>query len=197
MVELIRSLGSDFVIQEIVNCHESIAVLFPKAVNTFRVTTYRWKGKLYHMPLAMRLGRGNLVVDNVTSGGMFIGVNNDGSLCEEALTISGDRIHTHPDTKVVFKNHVLYGIHTVIDAAIRLHCMVPQLGVIGWDFTVGDDGKPVLIEANVYKASYRLGMMAHGVSPFLERTPEVLQWVGKMSKLPASKRQNYLFGAMD
>lgn len=135
------------------------------------------------------------MVDNVTSGGMFIGVKNDGSLCEESLNIASDmKFSAHPDTGVSFKDHKIYGVQAVIEAALRLHELIPQLGVIGWDFTVGNDGPPILIEANVHKASYRLGMIAHGVSPFLERTPEILSWVGKLSRMTYIKRGNYLFG---
>ena len=37
------SLGSEFVIQEIIKCHNDIASIYPKSVNTFRVITYRWR----------------------------------------------------------------------------------------------------------------------------------------------------------
>lgn len=191
---LMKSLGTDFVVQKILQCHPTISAIYPNAVNTFRVTTYRWKGKFYFMPIAMRLGRGGICVDNVTSGGLFIGVNNDGSLKREAMDIAGNRYVTHPDTGIVFSTHRIYGIQKVIDTAIRLHTQVPQLGVIGWDFSVNVDGEPVLIEANIRNASYRLSQMAHGCSPFLERTSEVLAWVGKMSRLSMSRRNKYCFG---
>lgn len=192
--DLLSQLGPDFVIQKLLKCHQSISSIYPNAVNTFRVTTYRWKDKFYCMPIAIRLGRGGQCVDNATSGGMFIGIQNDGTLNKEAMDIAGNRYSAHPDTGVVFESHRIEGVEDVIATAIRLHAQVPQLGVIGWDFTVDQEGVPVVIEANVRNASYRLSQMAHGVSPFLERTPEVLKWIKKMKHIPYSKRSEYAFG---
>lgn len=83
----LMSLGEDFVIQELLHCHPSISTLYSKAVNTFRVITYRWKDGFFHMPVFMRLGRGGAVVDNGAQGGLFVGITDDGHLTEKASTL--------------------------------------------------------------------------------------------------------------
>ena len=187
-------LGDEFVVQELVSCEQSINSLYPLSVNTFRITTYRWKDEFYTMPVAMRLGQNGSIVDNASSGGMFIGVNNDGTLLDYALTVDNCKFTEHPDTHFVFKRHRIKNFDKVIEAAKKMHSLLPQLGVIGWDFTVNEEGTPLLIEANIGNASYRLGQMSHGLPAFGERTAEVLQWIRKMKKMPYSKFNDHLFG---
>ena len=55
---VLKSLGSEFVIQETVRCDPSIRAVYPNAVNTFRITTYRWKDDFFYIPAAMRIGHG-------------------------------------------------------------------------------------------------------------------------------------------
>lgn len=75
--------------------------------------------------------------------------------------------------------------------------MVPQVGSINWDFTIGADGSPIVIEANMEGGSIWLSEMAHGCSPFGERTSEVLRWINLMKCTPASQRYKYQFGKME
>ena len=77
-----------------------------------------------------------------------------------------------------------------------MHEMVPQIGVVNWDFTVDEKGEPVLIEANISGGSVWLPQMAHGVGAFGEQTKEVLQWLRFMKKLKPSERKAYVGGKM-
>ena len=58
LVDIFRSMGRDFVVQRRVRCHESLRRIYPEAVNTFRIMTYFWKGKVLHAPVIMRIGQG-------------------------------------------------------------------------------------------------------------------------------------------
>jgi len=57
LARIIDKMGPNFVIQERVRCHATIAKLYANSVNTFRIFTYRWKGKIEHIPLIMRIGQ--------------------------------------------------------------------------------------------------------------------------------------------
>lgn len=190
----LRSLGPEFVIQEVVKCHESIARIYPKAVNTFRVITYRWKDEFRQLPVFMRVGQGGAVVDNGAAGGMFLGVHVDGSLTDKAVMPYNTCILSHPDTGFVFKGHVIDHFSEVCDAAMRMHQMIPQLGLIYWDFTINTEGIPVLIECNVFNGTIYAIQMTHGVPAFGEHTAEILQWIRKMKHTPVSKWGDYAFG---
>ena len=196
VMEILIGLGNDFIIQEPIKCHQSIATLYPTAVNTFRVITYRWKEELVHMPVFMRLGRGGAVVDNGASGGMFIGVRNDGTLTDYAVTHNEVRIPVHPDTGVKFKGYKIDNFDAVLKSALKMHQMIPQVGLVYWDFTINESGSPVLIECNILNGTVYAIQMTHGVGPFGDKTPEVLSWIRKMSSLPKSKRQAFAFGKL-
>lgn len=192
--DVLSELGKEFVIQELIKCHPSISDIYSKSVNTFRVITYRWKDSFWHMPVFMRIGQGGAVVDNGAAGGMFIGVKNDGTFTDKACMPYFTNIESHPDTGFVFKGHKIMHFSKVLASAIKMHQMIPEVGMVYWDFTINEKGEPILIECNIRNGTVYAIQMTHGVSPFLERTPEVLQWIRKMKNTPYEKRINYAFG---
>ena len=85
---------------------------------------------------------------------MFIGVSDQGLLAPSALTEFNERFTKHPDTGVVFGGYRIFGAEKVIGAAKRMHATMPQVGIVSWDFTVDEDGEPLVIEANIRGAPY-------------------------------------------
>ena len=190
----LKNLGREFVIQETVSCDSSIKAIYPDAVNTFRVITYRWKDEFYLIPAVMRIGHGGAVVDNASSGGMFISISNDGYLQGKAVTKDNKKYAEHPDTHIVFDGHKINNFDKVINAAMKMHTMIPQIGVVGWDFTIDKNGQPLLIEANIGTVMFYFCQMTLGIPAFGDRTAEVLQWICKMKQTPYDKRGQYKFG---
>jgi hypothetical protein len=190
----LKSLGKEFVIQETISCDSSIKAVYPDAVNTFRVVTYRWKDSFYFIPAVMRIGHGGAVVDNASSGGMFVSISDGGCLQGSAVTKGNKKFSEHPDTHLVFDGHQINNFAKVREAAMKMHTTLPQIGVVGWDFTINENGQPILIEANIGMVSYRLCQMTLGIPAFGDRTAEILQWIRKMKQVPYSKRGDYAFG---
>ena len=186
--DTVRSLGSDYVIQERIICSDSIRKLHAESVNTFRVMTYIWGGKIEVAPLVMRIGQGDSVLDNAHAGGMFIAINNDGSLHDTAFTEFRQMFKEHPDSHIVFEGYKINNLDKVIDSAIKIHSAIPQIGVVNWDFTIDQNEDPVLIEANMIFGGIWLFQMAWGCGPFGEKTPEILQWMKKQKNTVRSKR---------
>lgn len=168
-----------YIVQERIVQHDQLSKLYPESVNTFRVITYIWNGKVFHMPLALRLGQGGSYLDNAHAGGMFIGVNNIGELNDVAFTEFGDRYLEHPDTHISFKGYVLDFVPELIKKAKSLHLNAPQLGIISWDLTVDQNGKFVLIEANTRGQSIWFPQMANGTGAFGKNTAEILRFIAK------------------
>ncbi len=193
---VIEQLGDNFVVQERLHCHPAITAIYPNSVNTFRVITYRWKDEIRYMPIIMRIGSGGSYLDNVSAGGMFIAVDPDGTLHKTAFTEFKTEFTIHPDTHLKFEGYQIPGLNKVLDAAIRMHTFVSQLGCINWDFTLDDAGDPVLIEANIMGGSIDMLQMAHGTGPFGEDTPEVLRWLKQMKHMGVDEQKKYLFGKM-
>lgn len=186
---ILDNIGNNFVVQEIIKCHKTITQIYPNSVNTFRVITYRWKGNIEVMPVILRIGRGESIVDNAHAGGIFIGVDDNGTLHKTAFTEFCDKFTEHPDTKLVFENHKIEGVQKVIEAAKLMHSALPQIGSFNWDFTIDEHGEPVLIEANVDGGSIWLIEMAHGKGAFGENTKDILKWTRKMKMLNLSDRK--------
>lgn len=179
VLEVIKHMGSDFCFQEIVSNCDSVKSIHPQSLNTFRITTYLWKNKVYHFPVIMRIGKGSSVLDNAHQGGMFIGVSDDGYLCECAFTEFQERYYTHPDTGVIFKGYRVPETSFAIDAVEKIHQRIPQMGMISWDVVVNERNEAIIIEMNVKGQSIWLPQMAHGVGAFGENTSEILKWISK------------------
>lgn len=190
-------LMDNFVLQERIVCHESIRRIYSEAVNTFRIITYRWENEILYMPIIMRIGQGGANLDNAHAGGMFIALDDDGTMHDKAFTEFKDEYTVHPDTNVVFAEQKIELLPKVINAALKMHSCIPQLGSINWDFTIDREGRPVLIEANCTGGSIWLIEMAHGKGVFGDRTPEILRWIRFMKTISPSERKKYAFGKMN
>lgn len=192
--DIIEYLGDNFVIQEVIKCHSSLSKIYPQSVNTFRIISYRWKDNIFTTPTILRIGRNGKYLDNAYAGGMFIAIDDDGVLHEKAFTEFNEQFCFHPDTYLKFKNYKIDLFPTVLEAAKKMHFSLPQIGVINWDFTIDEDGKPVLIEANITGGSIWLPQMAHGIGAFGDKTEEILAWLKIVEKVKVEDRYKYKFG---
>lgn len=189
--DIIDQYGDNFIIQERLVCHDSVAKLYPHSVNTFRIITYRWKNKIYYCPIILRIGQGGKNVDNAHAGGMFIAVNDDGTLHKTAFTEFNKQYIEHPDTHIKFEGYKIPNVNKIIESALRMHGNFPQPGIYNWDFTLNKQGEAILIEANTRGGSIWLAQMAHGKGIFGDNTAEILQWLNFINKIPISKRNLY------
>lgn len=193
---LLDELRTDFSFQEPKTCHRSISAFHPESVNTLRIMTYRWRDELRVLPMLMRIGCGKSAVDNAHAGGVFIGVSDRGLLAPSALTEFNERFTKHPDTGVVFDGYRIFGAEKVIGAAEQMHATMPQVGIVSRDFTVDEDGEPLVIEANI-RGSIWIPQMANGVPGFGDAAADILRWLRFMNAKKPHERLNYKFGYQD
>lgn len=190
----VLDIEEDYAVQERLRCHESISKLYNNSVNTFRIITYRWKDRFGCFPSLMRIGKGGSTLDNAHAGGIFIGITADGKLKKDAFTEFHDVYSVHPDSGVVFEKHSIPLFPKVLEAAFQMHETLPELGCVNWDFTLDENGTPILIEANISDGSIWLSQMSNGVGAFGQDTPEILEWIHKMEGVKLSDRYKYRFG---
>lgn len=195
-LSIIDDLGDDFVVQEKIICHKQVSDLHPGSCNTFRIISYRWKDEFNTTPTVMRIGMHGNHVDNAHAGGIFVAMDDNGTLHERAFDEFNQQFTKHLDSGIVFNGYKIDGFPLCRGAAIKLHKAIPQIGVINWDFTLDEANNPVLIEANMDGGGIWLVEMAHGIGPFGDNTEEILRWIALMEKTPASKRKQYAFGMM-
>ncbi len=174
ILELFRSYGKNFIIQECMRNHESIRALYDKSYNTFRIMTYILNDKLYHAPLILRIGRFGKVTDDE----IYIGVSEDGVLADTAISYEGERYLAHPDTNIRFAGIHIPGVRQLVECAYACHRKTPHTKFISWDFSLNEEGAPILIEANMLGHSVWFPQIVYGVGIFGENTRQALELIG-------------------
>lgn len=171
--QIFKDYNKDFIVQEVLHNSEDLARLNPTSCNTFRVITYILDNKIYHMPLVLRMGRNGKYLDNAHQGGIFIGVSEDGHLGKQAVTEFNEKYFVHPDSQITFENYHIENVDKIIEAAHQLQALIPHVGCVHWDLTIGDQGEVILMEGNMRGGSIWLVEMT-GKAPFGENTARVL-----------------------
>lgn len=166
---------TDYNIQEYIKQSKVLSKINPDSINTFRVITYIANNRINIAPIAMRFGRKGSCVDNIHAGGLSIGVNEDGRLKKYAFLEFGERFERHPDTNVVFEDYYIPSIDKVMETSVMLHKKLPCLGMISWDFTLGENDEVVLLEVNLKGQSVWFLQEVHGKGLFGENTEYMLQ----------------------
>lgn len=149
--------GRYFVQERIENQHQLMSSLYPKAINTLRVTTVRdvKTGNIQVMGCMLLMGARNSIVSNWHYGGVIINVNDDGTLDKYGYSLYEKRITLHPETGVVFESFTVPYFEEAINEAKRCHSMFYGIHSVGWDFAILSDGV-MFIEGND-----NWGMAAH------------------------------------
>lgn len=142
-----------FIVQQAVrNCNQ-INAIQPKSVNTLRIVTVVSKktGKVELLsPGGLRVG-GGADVDNWAAGGLFVGIDEDGTLQKHGF-LKPDytpplRRDRQPQTGFAFERTAVPFYREAVELVKRAHSFMPEIVTIGWDVALTPDG-PVLIEGN-------------------------------------------------
>lgn len=179
VANLLEEYQQDFVFQEVVIQHPDLAKFNPTSVNTIRVVTYRNPRKerkvLYTL---IRFGGKGSINDNASSGGGLCAINKETGELKDRIK------HIYRVTKKdiiddSIPNKIPY-FDKIITAALRLHGQFPHFDICGWDFTVTEDGHPVLIEYNIRPGHG----LQEGVGPLFtqEDMDEIMQGVSKRTE---------------
>ena len=145
--ELFQKYRYNFTFQKLVEQHPTFAAYNPTSVNTVRVVTYRdFQKKRKVLYACLRFGGEGSVMDNVCSGGGYTGVDIDtGQLIDrKRYTYYQMDVPMIPDG---MPNEIPCW-EKIKNMALELHGRLPQLNIVGWDFTLTPTEIPVLIEYN-------------------------------------------------
>lgn len=176
-LEKVKKIPTDIAVQKLVVQHQKIANLNPDSVNTIRILTILQKdGTVKVYSSLLRIGGGKEKVDNFCAGGMAVGIDNDGLLREYGYYLNGNRITTHPLTKIVFKGYCVPSIEKAKELVKQAHVYVPHFRMVSWDVAIEDDGTPILIEANLADGQLDFHQLCNGPL-FKEDTKKILDEV--------------------
>ena len=173
---LLLSLGRNWrAEQRIVACKE-ITALHPASLNTFRVASYVLDGKAYADHAVLRIGVGDSHLDNSHSGGIFIGIDQEGRLREEAFTEKGVRWEGHPNSGLVFNGYLLPLFSRVLVAACNIQSFLAKCPFLDLDITLDENYIPVLTEINPLDGSAAWMLQMGNGEPMFnkERIPSIL-----------------------
>lgn len=146
--EIKRSFKDDFIIQEVLTQHDCLNEIYPHSVNTIRIMTFNWHGKIHVLSSLLRMGVDGNRVDNMVSGGVNCAIGEDGSLCNKLYNAVGALFEGHPNSGSV-EGKKIENFQAVVNCACQAHKYLPYMGLISWDFALSKNGEPVLVEFNI------------------------------------------------
>ena len=135
---------SNCIVEELIEQHEIISVIYPQAINTIRLFTFR--GKV--LGAVLRMGRGGSQIDNASSGGIYAEIDvESGRIITPAYSYRREMYLQHPDTGVFLQGTELplweQCKQLVEDGWLR----ISGLPLVGWDIAVTPNG-PTIVEVN-------------------------------------------------
>ena len=142
----------DFILQERIVPSAEAKRLYADCVNTVRIITVRQVGEeprvfaKFHRMGSVKTGN----VDNWSSGGVAVGINDDGSLKDIGFykyDTPGGRTDRHPDSGTVFATYRIPDYDKAVALALKAHKCFHNLFSCGWDVAITENG-PVLVEGN-------------------------------------------------
>lgn len=173
--QLMEFLNSSdrIVCQEILRQHEVLNRVNPTSVNTLRIVSFMFNGKVNILSSVLRMGRNGSRVDNASSGGIVCGIKPNGQLKNVAYDTAANVYHKHPQgaefESIVIPNYV--DCINLVTTLAKRFSSVSRL--ISWDLAIGEDGKPLLIESNLTFGELDFHQLCNGPI-FGDLTQEVL-----------------------
>ena len=176
---LIDDFGEDYIVQEVLKQPEYTAKYNPQSLNSFRISTLNINGRCSLCSAVFRCGQNGATVDNTGSGGIMVGVGEDGRFREYGYDMKYNR-HYKSSNGIEFKDGYIPNMHKIIETVIQWHQRyLPNLGHCGWDIALNEDGNPVFIEVNLVYPGIQYEQICVGKPHFGERTDELIQFVMK------------------
>lgn len=140
--------NGQFLIEEAIVQHPDMNRLCPSSVNTVRIVTLLLDDGAHFVYALVRMSNGSAVVDNISSGGMYTSVHEDGTLYPLAFCDkTGLTYEEHPMTHTRFADFRIPFFDEAVDMCKRAAEIEPHMRYVGWDVAITPDG-PVFVEGN-------------------------------------------------
>jgi len=182
LADIERIYVQDFVMQEAVRQHDSLARFHPRSLNTLRLITLRLGDSIRPIAATLRMGNGSHV-DNGHAGGLLCGVQlMTAALTPFACDVLFHRFDQHPKTSEVFAGQQIVSFAAIKDLATSVHGRLPYFDVLSCDIAVLDSGAPCLIEVNTFGQGVEPHQFLKGAPLFDAATDEVLELVATRAR---------------
>ncbi len=138
------------VIQEVLRQSPFMAAFNPTSVNTVRISTLLYKGKVTPVAALVRVGNMGSEVDNWCSGGSLVGIDiKTGRLNRWAM--SNERTHItvlSSGLDLAAREYVVPSFDRIKEQVSKAHYRMPYVKYISWDIALDQDDVPIFIECN-------------------------------------------------
>lgn len=170
--------GGNFIIQAIIKQCNELSKIHSNSLNTIRVITLIHDNEVLPLSSTLRMGVGGAKVDNAASGGIFCGINSDGTLKNYAFDSKGNKYTEHPQSGA-FSNNKIPNFEKCINLVKMLAPRVAHISKLcSWDLCVDHTNMPVLIEVNLSFGDIQLHQVVNGPI-FGNLTPVILNEILK------------------
>lgn len=171
--DLFGAYKENFIVQEKVIQHPEMARLNPTSLNTLRVLSFHRGDEVYILYAVVRIGRKDKQVDNETAGGINADILlENGCVRDCAYGTPAEKRIPLTDVGTPLKGYRIPAFSDAMQIVKDLHKRLPYFSLVGWDFGIDSEGKPVLIEWN---RCPDLSQTAHGPA-FGEMTEEIIKY---------------------
>lgn len=164
------------VVQEKVEQHKLLAAFCDSCVNTLRLVTLLFEGEVHLVTAVVIMGGKNAKTNHLHRGGIVCGILPTGQLRDTAFDGKLNMYKEHPNG-IVFSDVSIPNFDECVSLVKEL---APRLSgnsrLIGWDLTIDKNGRPVIIEANLF---YGGSVQIAGGPVFGDLTPRVLDYIKK------------------
>ena len=138
-----------YLVESVIEQHPEMSRLCPQALNTIRITTIvndKHEAKVLYAIL--RVGNGKSDIDNVTSGGMYTKLDDEGIVrypmfCDK----TAETYYVHPNNGFQFEGFQVPYFKEALAFCKKAAYVEPDLRYVGWDVGISPEG-PVLVEGN-------------------------------------------------
>ena len=146
-----------WLLEEFVKQHPGLSAINPASVNTMRINTVMDREGVRHvLHAALRMGRGQSIIDNLSGGGIVAQIDLHSGILS-TLAIGKDlQYHIkHPTSGVVLPGFQIPHWKVAKEMVLQAAKLVPQTRWIAWDVAVVEDG-PIVIEGNATGPGHEL-----------------------------------------
>lgn len=175
--------NGNYIVQKVLKQHDKLNEVHAGSINSLRICSILLKDGVHILSSCLRMGVDKARIDNVTAGGISVGILPDGTMDEFAYNyFTGERTTVHPQG-FVFKGQTVPSYHKAVELVKKAHPIIGHFRLVSWDIAIDNKGDPVLIEANMRKGGINLNQFSNGPL-FGDLTDQVLDEVfGKPAKL--------------
>ncbi len=140
--------NKQFLIEDTIIQHDKMNELYQGSINTLRMVTLVKDGKANFMYALIRMGQKGSAVDNISSGGMYAPVNENGIITHGAFCDKEGICHSvHPTSGTSLIGFEIPYFKEAVELVKKAALVIDGMKYVGWDVAITPTG-PILVEGN-------------------------------------------------